>query len=107
MPYPTGSPRRSLGGFTLIELIIAVTIIGILAAIAFPSYQRYVQRGHESAAQSFLLELSNLQERFLLDRRAYASSLAALGASTPSELSGRYEISFTVPAGNPPQYTLT
>jgi type IV pilus assembly protein PilE len=98
--------RNRLHGFTLMELLITIAIVGILAAIAYPSYQQYVQRAHEADAQSFLLTLSNLQERYLLDRRAYADTVAKLGTSEPAELSKRYNFSVTAPAKLPPAYEI-
>ena len=55
-------------GFTLIEVMIAMAIIAILTAIAFPSYQNYITRSSRSAAQTELLELANLQEKIFLNR---------------------------------------
>lgn len=69
-------------GFTLIELMITVVIVAILAAIAFPSYQRYVLRSHRVEAQALLSEAAARQERYYSQNNAYASSAAALNMTS-------------------------
>jgi type IV pilus assembly protein PilE len=71
---------RKQRGVTLMELMIAVVIVGILAAIAVPSYQQYVIRANRSAVQTFMLSIANRQEQFILDKRQYAtgSSIAEI-----------------------------
>jgi type IV pilus assembly protein PilE len=64
---------RKQQGVTLMELMIAVVIVGILAAIAVPSYQQYVIRANRSAVQTFMLSIANRQEQFILDVRQYAT----------------------------------
>lgn len=66
-------------GFTLIEMLVAVAIIGILAAIAIPSYQRSVMAGNRSVAQASLLDLANRQEQFYLNNRTYTTDMSNLG----------------------------
>lgn len=99
--------RPRARGFTLVELMVAVAIVGILAAIAYPIYTAHVQRANRSAAQSHLMDLSQAEAQYFADAHAYADSAGALGVSTPSNVSAKYDISFSVSATMPPAYTIT
>jgi type IV pilus assembly protein PilE len=67
-------------GFSLIELLIALALMGILAAICYPNYQQYVLRSYRSEAISQLMHLANMQEQHLADRGGYTDDFSALGA---------------------------
>ena len=88
-------PRGKQLGFTLIELMITVAIIGILSAVAYPSYTQYIVRANRSAAQSFMFAVNNKQEQYMLDARRYAAGATALvdmGMTVPADVSSRYTI---------------
>ena len=90
------------GGFTLIELMITVAIVGILAAIAYPSYTSHIQKGARRAAQAQMLDIANRQQQYLLANRGYATKaqLADTGYGPPdgSQLTGMAGTSPSVPA---------
>ncbi|MFD2168100.1 type IV pilin protein [Thalassotalea euphylliae] len=90
---------KSAKGFTLIEAMIAVAIIGILAAIAYPSYTEYVVQSNRTEGQRELLRVANLMEQYYLDNRAYTEDLTKLGLSSADNWateSGLYKLSSSV-----------
>lgn len=62
-------------GFTLVELMIVVVIVGILAAIAFPAYQNYVREARRAEAKSELLRLAQVQTKWRVTNISYAAPL--------------------------------
>ncbi len=100
-------PARQ-SGFTLIEMMITVAVIGILAAIAYPAYTQYVERGHRAAAQTEMMVIANQQQQFFLSNRSYATTLSGLGYTLPSEVDGRYDAAMSVDNdATPPSFTVT
>jgi type IV pilus assembly protein PilE len=71
------TPRLSANGFTLIELMITVAIVGILAAIAYPSYTDHIRKARRADAQAALLELAQFMERHYSLNNSYLDGGAA------------------------------
>ena len=102
--------RRTLG-FTLIEVMITVVVIAILTAIAYPSYLDYIRRSQRAQGQQFLLDLAQRQEQYLLDNRAYATSIGTVAGAgvlvmaVPVDVAAKYQAPvITVTAGPPPTF---
>ena len=102
---------KSESGFTLIELMVVTVIVGVLAAIAIPSYQQHVIKSKRAAAESFMLQASNREEQIMLDLRGYVAVTAnanfpnapttapqGLNISVPDNVSNFYNITVESPA---------
>lgn len=70
--------RRSCAGFTLIELLIVMSIIGILAAIAVPSYQRSLIKAREAVLLEDLYQIRRAIDAYFADKISYPDSLESL-----------------------------
>lgn len=81
-------------GFTLFEVLFAVAIVGILGAVAYPSYINFVVESNRTEAQRELMRLANLQEQFFIDSRTYTADMKAIGMLTDPYIteSGEYSI---------------
>lgn len=95
------SKRMHQGGFTLIELMIVVAIVGILSAIAYPSYTEYVRRGHRAEARTGLLQAAQWMERAATATGVYPTSLPSNLTKVPGD---RYDITLS---GGAAAFTLT
>jgi type IV pilus assembly protein PilE len=98
-------------GFTLIEIILVVAVIGILAAIAIPSYQQHLRKGRRANAEAFLSDVASREQQYLLDARGYAlggTAIADLGLTLPTDVSNYYVVTVTPAAAVvPPAFTVT
>jgi type IV pilus assembly protein PilE len=97
-------PHRN-SGFTLIELMIVVAIVSILAAIAYPSYTKYVQRGYRSEGIAQLNDAAARMERYYAQNSSYdvGTDLSKIGL-TAASTTGKYGLSVT---SNSTSYTLS
>lgn len=94
---------KSVSGFTLIEIMIAVLIVGIVAAVAYPSFDEYLNRAKRIDGRDFMLDIASNQEAFYAQNLSYANSITGgtqLAYGSTSSPDGYYTVAMTVlPAG--------
>ena len=95
---------KKAAGFTLMELMIAVAIIGILSAIAIPSYQDSVRKSRRSDAHAGLSSMALEQENFRMVNTAYASAFGTASNDVKAPTSDYY--TFTIESSSASAYSL-
>lgn len=104
---------KKQAGFSLIELMIAIAIVGILAGIALPAYTQFVQKGNRVMAKNAVLDLAAREENYYALNNAFTANLTSLGlaqaasVSVPGNGQNFYTLSVTsLSNGSPPSYVI-
>jgi prepilin-type N-terminal cleavage/methylation domain-containing protein len=97
----TSSRRRLSRGFTLIEAMIVVAIVGVLALLAAVAYRRWVRSSYLNEAQSMVANIRNAEEAFYAENGAYLNVTGTLGkgSSYPSQNPGAFTTAWGAPCG--------
>ena len=75
--------RPMMSGMTLIEILIVLVILGVLTAVALPTYQNSVLKSGRTAAKGALMDLALRQEQYFINNKSYSSALTELGLPDP------------------------
>lgn len=87
--------KSRAAGMTLVELMVTTGIVAILAAIAYPSYQRYVARTHRNAASACLSQYAQFMERFYTTNLTYLNAAPVMGCRLENDMNRHYTFAVT------------
>lgn len=93
-------------GFTLIELMVVVAVVGILAAVAYPSYREFVAKSRRAQAKTVLLSAQQWMERFYTENFRYDKNSMGVAVTDASQFPSRFTVS-PAPGEGAPVYTLS
>ena len=99
--------RKYMQGVTLMELMIVVVIIGILTAVAYPSYRQYVAKAKRNEAKACLLQVATMEERFYLQNNFYTADMTNLGFGSSPFVTDSNSYSCAVTAASPAAFSAT
>lgn len=91
---PSDPPRAA--GVTLIELLVALAIVAIVSAVAYPSYQRHVARAHRNAAAACLYQYAQYMERYYTTNLTYMDAAPVVGCRRENGMDQRYSFAVTI-----------
>jgi type IV pilus assembly protein PilE len=114
MPWSGNARKRNMRdewsrqhGFTLIEVMIALVMVAILAAVALPTYRDQLRKSARAQAQAFLTDMASRQQQYLVEKRAYALSMTSLGMAAPAAVDSAFAIAVAAVDGPPPTFVIT
>lgn len=107
MSGPGSEPASRVQGFSLLELLIALTIVGLLASVALPSFSHYSLNSRRLEAITFMGSVQLAQDKYRNRNSGYAASFAALGLPESGTDSSHYRFTLSQAQGAAESYTLT
>lgn len=99
--------RKYMQGVTLMELMIVVVVLGILTAIAYPSYRQYVAKAKRNEAKACLLQIATMQERFYLQNNTYTADMTNLGFPSSPFVTDSNSYNCAIAAASPATFSAT
>ncbi len=99
--------RKSSGGFSLVELMAVVVIVGVLTLVALPAYQSFTVKANRAEAKAHLMNAAQREQLYFNDSRTYATK-SELNVTEPDRVTKNYVVTFSVTTTTPPPaFTIT